>query len=106
MVNAFRGMVINRHDDCGFVLKKTLCWSYVSRAMFVCRLVFRLMENQIKIFITTKYHQMTAIKGIVKDSLGCITELRTARIYQPLFHAAMLRVLSSCLCNVIISYHI
>jgi hypothetical protein len=22
MANAFRGMVINRHDDCGFLLKK------------------------------------------------------------------------------------
>jgi len=47
-----------------FFLKETLYWSYVSRAMFVCWLVFRLMENQMKIFITTKYHQMTAIKGI------------------------------------------
>lgn len=74
--------------------------------MFVCQVVFRLMENQMKIFITTKYHQITAIKGIAMHSLSCITELRTATIYQPLFHAAMLRVLSSCLYNVLKKYHI
>lgn len=74
--------------------------------MFVCRLVFCLMENQMKIFITTKYHQMTAIKVIALHSSGCITELRTATIYQTLFHAAILRVLSSCLGNVLNKYYI
>jgi len=54
-LNAFRGKVINGHDDCGFALKKTLYWSYVSTAMFVCRLVFRSIKNQMKIFITTKF---------------------------------------------------
>lgn len=120
MVNAFRGNVINRHDDCGFALKKTLYWSYVSTAMFVCRLALRSMKNKMKIFITTMfelqrhekkkyykmYHQMRAIKGIAVHSLGCIIELRKTRIYQPLFHATALRVLSSCLYNVLNKYNI
>jgi len=38
---------------------------------------------------------MTAMKGIAVHYLGCITEIRTATNYQTLFHAAMLRVLSS-----------
>jgi len=59
-----------------------------------------------KIIITTKYQQMTAIKGIAVHSLGCITELGTAIIYQTLFLAAILRVLTSCLYNVSNTYHI
>jgi hypothetical protein len=100
-------------------LYKTLYWSYVSTAMFVCRLALRSVKNQIKTFITTKfelqrqekknttkYHQMRAIKGIAVHSLGCIIELRKTRIYQSLFHATALRVLSSCLYNVLNKYDI
>jgi hypothetical protein len=46
--------------------------------MFVWRLVFRLNENQMKIFITTKYQQMTAIKDTAMHSLRYITILQIA----------------------------